>query len=223
MHRGVPSELSFEERMHWLERLSQASQEISGNLETMRLEERLTLIAAHAADILQAEVCAVLLVRKLGFLSLEASHGHRPGSFERGREFAIHHEPGGGLTGFIAHRGELFNAHGEELTRHAAVRGLEPTHAPSRKCHSLLAIPLKKRVGTEEKIIGLLRADNKKGTDGISLPSLRFTKEDEWVLQIFARAVVVALESAELVEQLGRQKDYLEGLFASSPTSTLSG
>ena len=72
-----------------LERLSQAITEIMRNLGSARLQKRLTIIARLATDLLDAEVSAILLVKRKGFLTLEASYGHRRGKFQKGREFAI--------------------------------------------------------------------------------------------------------------------------------------
>ncbi len=210
-----------EEKLRRLEKLSKATKEITSNLGSMTLDELLTLIAKHATEILEAEVCGVSLVKREGFLSLEASYGHREGSFPKGWEIAICSGPKTGLTGHIAYEGRLFNAHGDALINHFAIRGIEPEHLPSGKCYSLLAIPLKKKVGEEEKLVGLLRAENKK-QNGRALPTLSFTKEDEWILNIFAESVVVALDSAQLVGQLNEQKDHLELLLKASHTLALA-
>ncbi len=200
-----------------MERLSKATKEITCNLGSVTLDELLALIAKHAAEILGAEVSGVHLVKREGFLSLEASYGHREGSFQKGREFTIRSDPQSGLTGHIAYEGKLFNAHGDALKNHFAVQDTELNHLPSGECYSLLAIPLKKKVGEEEKLVGLLRAENKK-QDGHPLPTVSFTKEDEWILNIFAENIVVALDSANLVKQLNEQNDHLELILKASHT-----
>jgi GAF domain-containing protein len=204
------------DKLRRLEKLSQASNEIMGSLGDVSLEERLHLIARHATEILEAEACGISLVKHTGLLHFVASHGYREGAIERGREFAILSGPKSGLTGHIAHEGKLFNAHGSQLTDHFAVKGetLSPTIAG--QCHSLLAIPLKRWVGEEEELVGLLRVENKKDKEGKSGPQLGFTAEDESILKLFADAVVVAIESAELVENLNEQKEQRELLLAAS-------
>jgi PAS domain S-box-containing protein len=80
----------------------------------------------------------------------------------------------------------------------------------------LLVIPLKVRgKDGEEKLIGLLRADNKKGENGQALATLRFSQEDEWIIAIFAEAAVVAIANAELVE-------FQERLIANSPDGIIA-
>jgi len=205
------------DRLHRLQRLSQISNEIMSNLGSMPLDDRLNLIASYAAEILEAESCGILLVKREGYLSLEASVGHREGGFEKGKELAIRSGPKTGLTGHIAFEGKIFNADRKELDSHFAVKG-EPPLAASGQCYSLLAIPLKKSIESEEKLVGLLRADNKKGENEKAGPTIRFNQEDEWILNFFAKAVVVAIESAELVKQLSEQKNHLELLLKASNT-----
>jgi len=196
-------------RLERLDKLVRATQEMMDNLDAISLPDRLTMIARHAADILEAETSGVFRAHK-GHLVLEASFGHLP-------EFnpvnvpplEIHDKLGGGLTGYIAYHRELFNEHAEKLENHKAV-AKSNTHSPLRTCYSLLAIPLLKRVGHKEELIGLLRADNKKGENGKNLAPLGFTQEDERILKIFAKAAVIAIESAELVE-------FREKLISSSP------
>jgi PAS domain S-box-containing protein len=200
-----------------LEKLSKAITEIMRNLGTTRLEKRLTTIAEFATKLLNAEVSAILLVKRKGVLTLEASYGHRRGKFQKGREFAIRGGRKSGLTGNIAAVGKLFNSYGKALTGHYAVRGTKSDHIPSGSCCSLLAIPLKKKSERGEKLIGLLRVENKEGADGRPSPEIGFTKEDEWILQIFAEAIVVAIENVGLVEQRLTQRDRLKRLVANSP------
>jgi PAS domain S-box-containing protein len=205
-----------------LEKLSQAITEIMRNLGTTRLEKRLTTIAKFATELLNAEVSAILLVKRKGFLTLEASYGHRRGKFQKGREFAIRSGRKTGLTGHIAAKGRLFNFYGKALTGHYAVRGTKSDHIPSGSCCSLLAIPLKKKSERGEKLIGLLRVENKMGADGRPSPQIGFTKEDEWILQIFAEAIVVAIENVGLVEQRLTQRDRLKRLVANSPVGIVA-
>lgn len=204
-----------------LERLAQATREMMGNLDALSLRERLALIACYATEVLEAETAGVFLARD-GQLVLEASHG-QPGEFQPGRvKLPIQDEEGSGLTGAIAFRRRLFNAHGDLLTADPAVSHHSPPHTPSGRCYSLLAIPLLQRSGGEEMLVGLVRADNKKGKDGEALTTLGFGQEDEWILAIFAEAAVVAIESAELVNQLKEQGAFRQRLISSSPDGIIA-
>ncbi|MGB9179940.1 MAG: GAF domain-containing protein, partial [Pyrinomonadaceae bacterium] len=205
-----------------LVKLSKTSREIMGNLEGLTLDQRLTLIAQHAADILEAEASGTLLVNRPGFLRFEAGYGYLNQDSLKGQEFAICKDPNSGLTGCIAYEGRIFNAYGNDLINHFAVRGEKVKHLPSGACHSLLAIPLKKKDQDGEKLLGLIRVDNKKAVNGQPASNLRFSEEDEWYLSIFAEAVVAALENAEVVRKMREQKDHLTGLVASSPNGIIA-
>ncbi len=186
-----------EKKLKLFEKLAQATTEIVGQIGKRDVHELLTLVAQHACDILAAEVCGVLLLKSEDVLSLEASYGHLPGSFEQGLKIPILSGSKTGFTGHIAQAGKLINLHGGELLEHPAVHKHENNFTQSGFYHSVLAVPLKK---PQEKPIGLLHAFNKKDGNGQAHPSLAFTKEDEWIISIFAEVIVVCLESARLVE-----------------------
>lgn len=204
-----------EDKLHRLEQLAQTSGRIMGDLGGMSLDQRLHMIAKYAAEILNAEACGISLVKNPGVLSLEAGYGYQPDKFEKGREFIILSAPHTGLTGHIAHEGELFNACGEKLLNHFAVKGeLAPT--PSGNCYSLLAIPLMKKDTEEKELIGLLRVENKKNKYGEVGPEIGFTKEDEAILQLFADAVIVAIEGAKLFQVTKLARERLLSLYKAS-------
>ncbi|MDX1523213.1 MAG: GAF domain-containing protein, partial [Anaerolineae bacterium] len=208
-------------KLRRLEQLTIAYSEIMSNLAEMGLDERLNLIAKHATEILEAETCAIFLVKRSGFLSLEASYGHREGHFIKGREFAIRTGFKTGLNGHIAHEGKLFNSHGDALFNHIAARRM-PYHGSADDQYSVLAIPLKQVKDGREKLIGMLRVDNKRDASGQPGLQVKFGQEDEWILSLFADAVTVAIEGAELVDQFREQKDHWARLVASSPNAIIA-
>ncbi len=99
----VNAELTAKEerKSQRLEQLSQVTREIMSNLGAMTLDERLALIARYVAEVLEAEVCDVLLVKREGVLSLEANYGQVEDTFQKGREFIIRSGPKTGLIGHI--------------------------------------------------------------------------------------------------------------------------
>lgn len=202
---------TLSERLEHWERLSRISNEIVSELSTMGLERRLNLIAKRTAEIMNAESCGISLVKRKGVLSWEASYGSKKGVFRQGREFKIVSGPKAGLTGHIANEGKLFNVWGAELTSHPAVKNDKKDRPVYENCYSLLALPLKKG----DELIGLLRVENKLGDDKKPHRKLHFTQEDEWILNSFGQAVVVAVEEAKLVEDLER-------LVASSPNGIIA-
>jgi PAS domain S-box-containing protein len=200
-----------------LARLSHVMKELMGDLGKTSLDERLNQIAMYAAEMVDAEVCGVFLVKRPGKLSLEASFGHREDAFQKGKEYDIRTGTGTGLTGHIAFEGKVYTASGDELNRHPAVRGVEPDCSPSFVCTSLLAIPLKSKSHGPEQLVGLIRVSNKLNRDRKSLPPSRFSEEDEWILTIFAETVVTAIEGAVLINELIQKTHKLSGMVLSSP------
>lgn len=195
---------SDETKLKKIELLAHAASEFMVGLNTKSLEDRLKLVARHTTKILDAEVCGIFLVNEPGWLSLEAGHGYREGKFKKGLRLPILSEPKGGLTSHLAWEGKLFNAHGDELVNHPAVSGKPTDFIPSGTCTSLLAIPLKKAGSddSDKAVCGLLSVSNKKSEEGESLPSLKFTEEDEWILRTLAKTIMIAIENAELVTEL---------------------
>ena len=195
-----------EKKLKRLEKLSHSTTEIMSNLGKLKRHELLTLVARHATEILAAETSGISLVKEKDMLSLEAFHGQPNGSVKRGQLFPITTGAQTGLTGHIAYQGRLFNACGEEFTRHPAIRKTQRVTTPSGAYYSILAIPLR---DNGENLIGLLRADNKLAEDGLPRDDLAFTREDEWIMRIYAEVAAVCVENARLVEQLRNQKERL--------------
>ena len=195
-------------KVNRLQKLSQAASQIMSQLGRVSQDEMLSLIAQHATEILEAEAGSILLVRRPGMLSFEAEFGYTNKGIQKGREFEIRSGRRTGLTGHIAHEKALFNAHGDALVKHPAVRGQESPYMKSRKCYAMLAIPLLKQEADapEPTFLGLLRLDNKKNRDGAIGDNYFFSEEDEWIGRLFAETVVVAIESARLVGEISDRK-----------------
>lgn len=166
------------------------------------LAAHLQRVAEWAAHLLDAEASGVALVsdERPEWLQLVASYGNDGAGAPEGRAFRITQRPGAGLTGFIAAQGQLFRAHGEELLRHPAVRGVG-SHTRSGACNAILALPLVSREAPR-RMIGLLRVDNKRGPDGRSAPQIGFSDEDVQVLRIIASMAVTALEDSRRLSAL---------------------
>ncbi len=215
----------MEQEMRKLARLEQLSHTINRimiDLGDVSLETRLNLIVHQAAEILEAEGCSISLVGRPGFLSFEASYGYKPGAIKKGDEFAIQSRERGGLSGHIAHSRKIFNAYGDSLTNHFAVKGEKQPPVSSGRCYSILAIPLIEKSSHQERLIGLLRVDNKLDENKEPGPEIHFSQEDEWILSLFADAAVVAIEGAGLVDELNRQREQFSRLVASSPNGVIA-
>ena len=192
-------------RTEQLQKLASATANIMGQLGRVSLEQVLTLIAKYSTELLDAETCGVSIVKRPGFLTVTAGYGHREGEFLKGLELEIKTGQHTGLSGHIAWEGKLFNEHGERLTNHDAVREVKQNYLASGQCHSLLAIPLFKGFGGHKKLVGLLRVENKK-RDGSVSSDTYFQEADEWILSVFANTVVMAIESAQLVDEIRRSR-----------------
>jgi GAF domain-containing protein len=121
-------ELEQEQKQLWY-RLHELGTEVKSK---GGLDEMLDLIVKSAKQLLNAEVCTLFLVRQKGFLSLEANCGSPKLSYRKGIPIEIKKGKGAGLTGHIAAQGKLFNAHGEELLSHPAIKKHGPQrHIPS--------------------------------------------------------------------------------------------
>jgi GAF domain-containing protein len=195
-----------------LQNLATATNDIITRLGVSDRDERLTLVAEYAHRIINAEACAILLMQEEGELTLVASHGHRPNGFQRGRKFKIRTGKGTGLTGHIAYMRRVFRECGENLSGHPAAASQSDDFTLSGKCHSLLAIPLKKETGGRGEFLGLLKISNKKGTDGKPHPWTCFTDDDQSIAEIFAQAATVAIQTADLFDEINREKAKFQNL-----------
>lgn len=210
------------ERVRQLEQISQASKEIMSRLGHLQLDDMLQLIVRHAAEILEAESCSILLVKQPGVLSLEAGQGYAPGMFVKGMEIPIRSGRRSGLIGHIAHEGVLFNVQGNELTEHQAIKWEGPHPLPSQAMYSLLAMPLWSSQSGERRLVGLLRADNKKNKSGLPDPDLGFSTIDEWLIGVLSDVIVVAIQGADLFDRLRTEKDLSTRLIASTPDGVVA-
>ncbi|HSS22067.1 MAG TPA: GAF domain-containing protein [Pyrinomonadaceae bacterium] len=190
-----------------LDALAKATNDIYAKVPTSSRKERLHLIAKHARAITDAEVCGILLVEKPGWLTLIEGDGYRQGQFDEGLELELTSGEGTGLTGHIAFEGKIFREFGEALTKHFAVRKkrIGKDYPPSGECCSILAIPLKKENG---EVCGLLNINNKHDKDGKPSSWTGFTDDDETIGEIFAQAAIVAIETADLLDEvkLGQER-----------------
>jgi signal transduction histidine kinase len=154
----------------------------------------LNQIVLGTKKLLDAESCGIFLRTGPEELTLKADHSEKFGFREKTVQVRIHNEPGGGLTGYLAFRGEVANLYGAELENHPYRRkeSPPPEHLVSGRCKSMLVIPLKDRKG---RLLALLNAHNKRGLDG----SAPFTRSDSVMGQFLASKIVLVLETHRLV------------------------
>ncbi|MFA6108083.1 MAG: GAF domain-containing protein, partial [Candidatus Latescibacterota bacterium] len=173
-------------------------------------------------DLLRVEACSAFLVPPDGeALVLAASFTDRDQHEFEPVFLKISGDPHAGLTGYTAHSGHIVCLSGEELLSHESVAHREARHLSSGVCRSVLAIPLKDRKG---RVLGVLKVDNKKGSDGIARGEDRFTDVDRHVAQILANKTVLVLEGlrhadavrelAHLMHDAASEWQLLDGLLA---------
>lgn len=195
-----------------LQRLSAATNDIITRLGVDSRDNILTLVAEHAHRIINAEAAAIFLVKEERHITLVASHGHRPGGFQREKKFKIQTGKGTGLTGHIAFMGQTLKICGKELTEHPAAGSQIDDFTGSGQFHSLLAIPLKKDTSRRGELLGLLKISNKKGKDGKPHHWTCFTDDDQSIAEIFAQAAMVAIETANLFDEIKRERSKYQSL-----------
>ncbi len=179
-----------------LKRLSSVGKIINSTLD---LDQILDKFARYGRELLNAEVCTVFLVRKKGYLRLEANAGSPAGSFDPDLELEIKAGEGVGLTGHIAAEGKLINLFGEQMIHHPAIRSRQsPKHIRSGHTHALLGIPLKQRVGEKEEVIGLIKVENKRDRNNRVDHNLAFDGQDELILKTLAGYAETAIRNAKL-------------------------
>ncbi|MFP5262397.1 MAG: GAF domain-containing protein [Blastocatellia bacterium] len=186
-----------EEKLRRLEKLSQAT---TGVMRATTLDDRLKLIVRHTAEILEADVCGAYLFKEDGRTRFEAFYG--PDERLGGPSGPI---PGGPQDA-------------------AAAGGAAEGFIVSNEGRSVLAVDLKhKKEGEEERLVGRLYVSNKKSEKDGGMPSAGFSREDEWILNILADAAVVAIENAELVQEVSKRNAHLELLLGVSNALSQAG
>lgn len=195
-----------------LQSLATATKEIITGLGVSNRDERLRRVAKHAHTIINAEAGAVFLSEVESELTLVASDGHRKGGFQKGRKFKVQTGEGMGLTGHIAFMKQPFSKCGKELFEHPAAASQLDDFTRSGRCYSLLAIPLRKESGPRGDLLGLLKISNKRGADGEPHEWTCFTEDDQSIAEIFAQVAVVAIETADLFDEIKRERERYQNL-----------
>ncbi len=191
-----------------LQLLSEASDVILDESKNKTLSERLDYIVKKTTEILDAELCSLWLVKDSN-VYLETSFDSMPvlGNIKNNLSSVQKREPKeiklqiksgkkSGLTGHIAYERKVFNAYGEKLRNHFAIKNKDATDfLPSKYPYSELACPL---VDPKEKLIRLLIASNKKDETGKPILDEEFSKEfDELLMHDLVAKLIIAIENSK--------------------------
>jgi signal transduction histidine kinase/transcriptional regulator with GAF, ATPase, and Fis domain len=180
--------------------LLKASDDILESLFRRSHRHTLRLVARSVKNLLKAEAAAIFLVDEDSNdkLMLSAYELDKPFRIES-VSLTIQDKEKGGMTGFIAHQGEIVRLHGPTLREHRNNARTPTIHLKSGIGFSTLGIPLKDRKG---RILGVAKVDNKKGLDGIANDSVFFDEVDEYIARVLLNKIVLVLESLRIFDAL---------------------
>jgi signal transduction histidine kinase/putative methionine-R-sulfoxide reductase with GAF domain len=211
---GVPMNVPSEKLLALLETSNTMMQHIF--LEDDRA--MLQTVTRRICSLLEAESCGIFLVRDdvPDELVLEGSYSDKLADEVPPVRVRIRSAPNSGLTGHIAHQGEVVRLHGRDCRENQYIAGNVPEHLMSLRNFSLLGVPLKDRKG---RVWGVLKVDNKKNSEGEPDEALFFTEVDESLAVILANQMVIALANtrtprllARLAKELRATQDLSEAL-----------
>ncbi len=182
------------------------------------------MIAEQAVAILGVESCKVFLVSEDAILNLEASHpAHGP---LRAEDLEALPAPAGAplpLSGIFEDDLSLVLAEVDRLTEFSG-SGIEAGGADQATAEQTVAVqyvPLVRREGAGEQLVGLLRLEGKRPVQEPALATGSPAEEDPGVAS-FADAVVAAIDTGRLLDELYRQRDYYQRLVDIAPTGIMT-
>ncbi|MET0622644.1 MAG: GAF domain-containing protein [Pyrinomonadaceae bacterium] len=191
--------------------LLKASDEMMESVFRRSRQDTLDTLASSVKSLLEAEAAAIFLTDEDSpdELILSAYKLDKPHKIEAPR-LKIQDVPKGGMTGFIASKGEVVRLHGAALRDHPNKAGASTAHLISGQGFSVLGFPLKDRKG---RVLGVAKVDNKKGSDGAGVETAFFDEVDEFIAKILVNKIVLVLEGLrnfgalrDLMDAMGRAK-----------------
>ena len=186
---------------HKLEALLEATDRMLESSLGSDLRATFDQVSSSAKELLRAESCAIFLVAddSPDHVVLKSSCSDKFGLSDRsGIRLRMHHEAGGGLTGFLASLGKIVQMDWEDVRRCPYLSRSPSDYLESGKSYSVLGIPLTDRKGRK---LGLIKAVNKKDEHG--RPDLAgFDANDEVFARIFANKVSIVLEHVRVVDAI---------------------
>jgi PAS domain S-box-containing protein len=164
-------------------------------ISSLDMDTTLSLILEKTGEVLNAEAGSLLLMEK-DHLRFRIAFGP---SAELVKTFTL--EKGQGIAGWVAQTGEsVLVSDVKSDWRHST----NVDQATAYETRSLLCVPLK---GPENRIVGVLNMLNPRDES-------TFTKHDQELLESIANFAVIAIENANLFDQVTRITENLEYLVA---------
>jgi signal transduction histidine kinase len=182
-----------------LEALLQASDEMMEAIFRRDRQSALKTIVRATHDLLEAEACAIFLVPENSpkELVLEEAYTDKGYNNPPKERLTIQSTPKGGLTAHLADKGAIARFNNKELAENRYVAGKPADYLSSKKCFSLLAIPLKDRKGNT---LGIVKVDNKKNEFRKACETVTFSAVDEYIARILANKISLVLSNIRRFE-----------------------
>lgn len=180
--------------------LLQASYETMQQVAFGNRQKALDMLARSVHDILEAESAALFLMQKDSSenLMLAAAFSDREGALRTNLSpVKIRSLKAGGLTGHIAATGNPVRMSGAQVWQNRHTTKRPPAHLHGGIVWSLLAIPLRDRKG---RLMGVLKAENRKGSDGTAGEGVLFKRADEVLGEVLGDQTVALLENLSIAE-----------------------
>jgi PAS domain S-box-containing protein len=183
-----------------LRQLSDTSNVLLSDFDNRPLDQKLDHVVKQALEILDAELCSLWLVKN-GKISLEMSYSLQGKVDFEERVLPIVDAPKSGMTGGIAFQKKVFNAFGDGIDTFPARNPENPVDfVDSSKIYSELACPI---LDSDNNLIGLLIAFNKRGEDGKPLQGRGFSEDfDEPLMKILTTKIAISIRNAEQLKKL---------------------
>ncbi len=179
------SEPSFSDQSHLAEQLLKICQQMSSE---RGLAALLDLIATEATKLMEADRASLFL--------LDREKGQLWSKVALGSDEILRFDANSGIAGAVALTGETINVEDAHQDRRFYK---EIDLRTGYRTRSLLAVPLRTHEG---EIIGTFEVLNKK--------TATFGQRDEQILKALAAQAAIAIETAQLVEQMRRHRDQLQ-------------
>ena len=170
--------------------ISRARDEMAQSFIVEDLADILRPIVRSAREVLHAESCGIFLMHKDGDRELVRKANSSDKAKDDDLQVALEK---GSLTFELAFKQGIVNWNHEKLKKYKLATGPARAHLISGRYFSILAAPLKDRKG---RLLGILKADNKKDLNGQPNESVSFHDEDVAIAAALAATIVPLLENS---------------------------
>lgn len=178
-----------------------ASNEMLQSSYHLAREDTLRSIVRNAHQLLEVEACGIFLAAKNSSdeVELAVSYNDMKGFNHSVVRRKIQSVKRGGLIGHFADRKEIICLYGDDLATHPYRAGRPTDYLASNAFYSVLGVPI---IGRKGHFLGLLKADNRKGSDGKPSKTITFSQADILLATLFVDQAATALDNLRTFEAL---------------------